>query len=109
MCDVASGVAERRADAIRPGGPHAREEARSENQHHESSRSDRVSHAPFDDGPSRQVPRSRTSRHAGHFETRVGMKHCLSWYGGFEIAAIGQGVQDCMARWARVGTELALL
>ena len=28
---------------------------------------------------------------------------------GYEIAAFGQGVQDYMARWARVGTELALL
>lgn len=28
---------------------------------------------------------------------------------GFEIAAYGQGVQDYMARWARIGTELALL
>lgn len=28
---------------------------------------------------------------------------------GFEIAAYGQGVQDYMARWARIGTEMALL
>jgi hypothetical protein len=28
---------------------------------------------------------------------------------GYEIAAFGEGVQDYMARWARVGTELALL
>ena len=28
---------------------------------------------------------------------------------GYELAAYGQGVQDYMARWARVGNELALL
>lgn len=28
---------------------------------------------------------------------------------GYEIGAFGQGVQDMMARWARVGTELAVL
>ncbi len=28
---------------------------------------------------------------------------------GYELAAFGKGVQDYMARWARVGTELALL
>ncbi len=28
---------------------------------------------------------------------------------GYEIGAFGQGVQDYMARWARVGTELAFL
>ncbi len=28
---------------------------------------------------------------------------------GYEIGAFGHGVQDYMARWARVGSELALL
>lgn len=28
---------------------------------------------------------------------------------GYELGAFGPGVQDYMARWARVGTELALL
>ncbi len=28
---------------------------------------------------------------------------------GYQLAAYGQGVQDYMARWARVGKELALL
>ena len=28
---------------------------------------------------------------------------------GYEIGAFGQGVQDFMARWARVGSELAML
>lgn len=28
---------------------------------------------------------------------------------GYELGAFGQGVQDYMARWARVGTELAFL
>jgi nicotinic acid phosphoribosyltransferase len=28
---------------------------------------------------------------------------------GYELGAFGQGVQDFMARWARVGTELALI
>ena len=28
---------------------------------------------------------------------------------GYELAAFGQGVQDVMARWSRVGTELAYL
>lgn len=28
---------------------------------------------------------------------------------GYEIAAFGQGVQDSMARWSRVGAELAYL
>ncbi len=27
----------------------------------------------------------------------------------YEIGAFGEGVQDAMARWARVGTELALI
>jgi nicotinic acid phosphoribosyltransferase len=28
---------------------------------------------------------------------------------GYELGAFGQGVQEYMARWARVGTEMALL
>jgi hypothetical protein len=28
---------------------------------------------------------------------------------GYELGAYGQGVQEYMARWARVGTEMALL
>lgn len=28
---------------------------------------------------------------------------------GYELGFYGQGVQDAMARWARIGTELALL
>ncbi|MFV1998738.1 MAG: hypothetical protein ACC654_00085 [Acidimicrobiia bacterium] len=28
---------------------------------------------------------------------------------GYQLGSYGQGVQDAMARWARVGTELALL
>jgi hypothetical protein len=28
---------------------------------------------------------------------------------GYELGAFGQGVQELMARWARVGTEMALL
>ena len=28
---------------------------------------------------------------------------------GYELAAFGQGVQDLMARWSRVGSELAYL
>jgi hypothetical protein len=28
---------------------------------------------------------------------------------GYELGAYGQGVQELMARWARVGTEMALL
>lgn len=28
---------------------------------------------------------------------------------GYQLGAFGQGVQDSMARWARVGTEMAIL